>query len=86
MWQSSELYGSAPTVAAQPDHQILFALHRSEQQEILVGESRVEKAPAHGDRGGGDAAGRLRGVDFDQLAEDVARQRVRRRRFIGTAR
>ena len=44
------------------------------EDEVGGGEAGVEQALAHGLGGGGDGADGVRGVDLDELLEDVVRE------------
>ena len=57
--------------AVQPDDQVLLAIVRPQDLHVAVGKSGVAKALRHGLGSGGHVAHRIRGIDFDQLLENI---------------
>ena len=64
--------------AAQPRDQIPLARIGAQDFRVARGKSGVAQALRHGFGGGGRAANRIGGVDFDELLEYVARELLRR--------
>ena len=68
---SDEQHRLVLAAAVQTHHQILLAIVGPEDLHVAVGKSGVAKTLRHGFGGGRNIADRIRGVDLDQLFEDV---------------